>query len=96
MTSISDKQAYFFRVDRVLEETVAGTVMLFDPETGKYMKLNPSGKLLWSAIVGGSGVSLGQLTAELAASFRIGPQAAAEDVGRFVEALEAGGFVRSA
>lgn len=96
MTSISDKQAYFFRVDRVLEETVAGTVMLFDPETGRYMKLNPSGKLLWSAIVGGSGVSLGQLTAELEASFRIGPQAAAEDVERFVEALEAGGFIRSA
>ncbi len=95
MTFTSDRQAYFFRVDRVLEETVTGTVMLFDPETGRYMKLNPSGKLLWSAIVGGTGVSLGQLTAELEASFGIGPQAAAEDVARFVEALEAGGFIRS-
>ena len=94
MSETSDEQARFTRVDRILEETVAGTVMLFDPETGRYLKLNPSGKVLWAAIGARKDASLGQLASELEAGFGIGPQTAAEDAGRFVEALADGGFIR--
>jgi 2-phosphoglycerate kinase len=82
------------RVERILDETVAGTVMLFDPESGRYMKLNSSGKALWAAIGSGSGVGLNSLASILETRFDIEPQAAADDAARFVDGLESAGFVR--
>lgn len=84
------------RVGRILDESVAGTVMLFDPESGRYMKLNSSGKALWSEIGSGPGASLETLASVLETGFGIEPQAAADDAARFVEGLESAGFVRVA
>jgi hypothetical protein len=61
---------------------IDGETILLDLESSKYLGLNRSGTVLWSAIVHGS--SRQELIDRLATEFDIAPERAATDVDAFI------------
>jgi len=77
--------------DVVLREEYDDWAVLFDPETANAVGINPIGVFIWRLLDGTR--SIGQIVAEVTASFDQVPGSAPDEVKAFVERLAAGGFI---
>jgi SynChlorMet cassette protein ScmD len=75
----------------VLREEFDDWAVLYNPETGAALGLNPTGVFIWQAIDGKRSVS--DLMHRVEAYFADVPAEAAEQVAGFVETLASKGFV---
>jgi hypothetical protein len=71
------------RRDDVLAERVLDETVLLDPSTGRYVRLNATGTLLWEALP----ATLDALAARLAESYELEPARAHADAASFVDSL---------
>jgi hypothetical protein len=74
------------------EEDDSGT-LLFNPDTGDVLVLNPTGRLIWDACAGGA--DIGMILDGMREAFEDVPEDAPGDVTSFLSMLTAGGFLRS-
>ncbi len=79
------------RAASVLSREVLDEAVLLDPAGGLYFGVNPTGRLLWSAMA--DAVTLAELARLLAGRYRIPYERAWGDVSRFVGELERHGLV---
>lgn len=95
MTSTSHDTYRFRRSDRVDETRVGDRVVLYHRDTGSGVVLNPTGSLIWDALV--SPCSAADLAQDLATRY---PGMAAErietDVNTYVESLRENGLIADA
>lgn len=75
--------------ERLLDETV-----ILDPDSGRYARLNPSGRWIWERLARPE--SVGALAEAMAAEFGIPESRALADVLEFVRALRDRGLVELA
>jgi coenzyme PQQ synthesis protein D (PqqD) len=62
-----------------------GEIVVLDMDASAYLSANPTGAVLWSALVGGATRS--ELVDRLLAGFDVDPQTAERDVDGFVDDL---------
>jgi hypothetical protein len=79
------------RDDGVVWREVDDDVLILEMETGTYLNLNGSGKLLWLALT--EGISSDRLPSLLVKSYGIPEERAREDAAAFVAALQARSLV---
>jgi hypothetical protein len=79
------------RTPAVLSERVAGETVLLDPETGRCVRLNGSGAVVWEALAEPAMVD--ELAAALAEAAGIDRDRAGADVRAFVAELRVRGLV---
>lgn len=70
-----------------------GSGVLLHLETKFYYTLNPTGVVVWKALVEGKAASIEAIGARIAEEFRVAPEAAARDVAGLLDELEADGLV---
>ena len=77
--------------DIVLREEFDDYAILFNPDTGEAVGLNPTGVAVWKRIDGQR--TLAQIAEEIAPLFGNTPDTVAADVERFAQELVDSGFV---
>jgi SynChlorMet cassette protein ScmD len=75
----------------VLREEFDDWAVLFNPDTADAVGINPVGVAVWKLMNGRR--SLDEIIAEIRTGFTDVPEAAPEEIVKFVEDLEKGGFV---
>jgi hypothetical protein len=83
------------RRDDVITETVLADVVVLDPETSRYVRLNATSALLWEALADAP-ASVGSLAALLEERLGAPPERAPGDATSFVEAMVSRGLVEIA
>lgn len=79
------------RAASVLSRAIFDEAVLLDTSAGLYFGVNPTGRLLWSAIA--EATTLAGLARLLVTRFKISDEQAWEDVSRFIGELERHGLV---
>jgi len=74
----------------VLREEDDAWAILFNPDTGDAVGINPVGVQIWKLMDGSDDV--GTITRELVARYQDAPETVADEVGTFVDQLCEGGF----
>jgi Coenzyme PQQ synthesis protein D (PqqD) len=80
------------RADGLIVETLGEEVVMLDPGSDRYLRLNPTGRLLWEAL--SQPATVAELGERLAGAFGISPARAREDTIAFVASLMEHGAVR--
>ncbi len=75
----------------VLRETVDDWVVLFNPDSGSVLGVNPVGAAVWKLLDGRRGAA--EIAAAIRERFRDVPGTAGPEITAFLAQLEAGGFV---
>ena len=75
----------------VLREEFDDWAVLFHPDTGQALGVNPTGVAAWKLLDGGH--TLVQIVAEVEAEFEEVPDTVSEDIQAFLQQLEEAGFV---
>ncbi|MGH8934913.1 MAG: PqqD family protein [Acidimicrobiia bacterium] len=71
--------------------TADGEIVALDLESSNYLATNPSGALLWGALVGGA--TRKELVSKLVEAFGVDPEGARADVDAFVAQLSEQGLL---
>ena len=81
------------RREDVISETVFADVVVLDPETSRYVRLNATAAVLWEALAA-SPATVATLADVLSARFAAPPERALGDVLAFVEAMSSRNLLR--
>ena len=82
------------RSEGLVTEEMDGGIVMLDPETDRYLRLNATGKLIWEALA--EPATVGELAGELSERGGISRERAEADAAAFIEGLIDFGAARTA
>ena len=75
----------------VLREEFDNWAVLYNPDNGDAVGINPVGVAIWKLLDGTH--TLGEIATEIAAQFEEAPESVTDDLNAFIHSLEARGFL---
>ena len=82
------------RTDGLVTEPMDGGIVMLDPESDRYLRLNATGKLIWEALA--EPATVGELAAVLSERSGISRERAEADAATFIEGMIDFGAARPA
>jgi hypothetical protein len=73
------------RTEGVVAEPMEGGVVMLDPETDRYLRLNATGKVIWESLA--ETATVAELARVLAEQTGVGADRAEADAASFIESL---------